>query len=130
MHPGGWSVSLDPTVDDPLFHCFWEALSERAQVVVAREADQIAAKLRAHAFWAPLSCTLASEQWAAAFRAEGVPTRMVYGHYWPGAREDLEPPASSDHAWLVVDGAIFDPTAGQFGDQIKVRHYHEAGAST
>lgn len=123
-------MSLDPTLDDPLFHCFWDALSERAQVVVAREAAGIAADLRARGPWGPLNCDDASHEWARVFRAAGVPAQVVSGNYWPDFDEINEPPTSTDHVWLLVDGFIFDPTAGQFGDNIiEVRHYHEGGSS-
>lgn len=122
-------MSVDPTLADPTFHCFWENLSDRAFAVVTNEAAGIAAGLRTHASWAPLNCDLASEKWAAAFRAAGVPTRIVHGHYWPEADEASEPPSLTDHVWLLIEGAIFDPTAGQFGPPIESRHYKLVGSA-
>ena len=121
------TAGADPTVAEPTFHCFWEDLSPRAFAVVEREAAGIAARLRAHAPWAPLNCDLASAAWARAFRAAGVPVAVVSGHYWPEAEAGIEPPSLTDHTWLVVDGALFDPTAGQFARPIRARHYHRAG---
>jgi hypothetical protein len=104
---------------DPLVHCFWEDLSPRARAVVEVSAAPIAAALTARAWWAIRNCDLACAAWARAFRAAGVPVKVMSGNYYLGddaeARAAIgELPTASEHTWLLVDGAIFDPTAGQF----------------
>ena len=106
---------------DPLVNFYWEALSPRAQVVVAAQAERIAAALRAQGEWMIRNCDEASARWARAFRAAGVPVRIVHGAYYLGedaqALEAIgELPLSSDHTWLQVDGFLVDPTASQFID--------------
>lgn len=116
--------------DDPLFHCFWDRLTPRAQTVVAASAVPIMAKLRATSPYAPLDCGLASSAWARAFRRAGVPVKVIDGNFYRGRGEGLLSwPSSSDHVWLMVDGFLFDPTAGQFAaaGPIRLAYYHDSG---
>lgn len=118
-------MAIRPT--DPLVHVYWEQLTPRAQRVVTANAHFIYDALRNRAWWAPQNCTMACRLWAQAFSSARVPVQELSGNYWPESEEEtgLEPPLGSDHVWLVVDGFLFDPTAGQFTRPIE-RHFYRA----
>lgn len=100
---------------DPLRHFFWEELTPRAAAVVATEAARIYAELEQLGFWGPTNCGEACARWTAAFAAAGVPVEQIEGNYFPGDADVLlDLPTSSEHVWLLVDGHLVDPTAGQF----------------
>lgn len=55
----------------------------------------------------------------------GKRTKVVFGDY-EGQSFGGETPTLGGHVWLELDGAIFDPTAGQFDDypEMKISNYH------
>ena len=107
-----------------LVHCFWEDLSPRAFAVVRSQNEVIYERLRKAGPWGPTNCDLACAVWRKAFSAAGVPVKLVSGNYYPTDGVGLlDWPTSSDHTWLIVDGAIFDPTASQFSHSIKPAYY-------
>ena len=112
---------------EPTLWFAWENISDRALAVVSRRAPEIMAALRKEAWWATTNCNLASSAWYDAFASAGVPVEAWGGDYWPDWEHDesdgLEPPSMSEHVWLRVDGAIFDPTAGQFDGVIDFGAY-------
>lgn len=99
---------------DPLNEIFWVSLSDRAAACVDENAERIFQELRAHADWAVLNCDLASEKWLQAFQAAGVDAVLAGGNYNPSYDDAVAHPGNTDHTWLLVEGRIFDPTAGQF----------------
>jgi hypothetical protein len=74
--------------------------------MVMNENDQLATFLAAHRDEVKESnCQQACARWVCLLRAAGFTVEWIGGF----ANDD------TGHAWLEVDGALFDPTADQYG---------------
>jgi hypothetical protein len=72
-------------------------------------------------------CNLAAGAWARALSGQSVHVAIVYGAWDNSEAYGEAPPTPQDviddgddlacHWWLELDGAIFDPTAGQFHNE-------------
>jgi hypothetical protein len=109
---------------NPLVQCFWEKLSPRAESVVHSQAQTVYERLRTAGSWGPGDGELACAVWRRALRAAGIAVSLVRGSYYPTAGAGLADwPASSEHVWLLVEGAIFDPAAGGLRHPIRPDYY-------
>lgn len=118
---------LDPLVN---FYAHWDQLSARARDAIIAHAPNIANALHAQGSYMIRNCNAACEMWLNVFDRQRIDAHMRGGHYWvrdQAEQDALDPPLSTDHVWLVVEGHIFDPTAAQFvkepGQQIDEKFY-------
>lgn len=115
-----------PAAVDPAIHHYWEDLSDKAYEVVEQNKGRIYQKLQQLGSWGAQSCGNACDLWQEAFVRTGVSVQQVDGNYHNQNAQEaglVSYSTSSDHVWLLVDGEIFDPTAGQFGQNIAPHHY-------
>lgn len=81
-------------------------------------------------------CMVVPNIWLKIFKENGIKAKIQNGFYiseeWDDESGSIERflsgysefPSSTDHNWLIVEGQfLFDPTACQFGDDIKLERY-------
>jgi hypothetical protein len=100
-----------------------EGFSERVLGILEDNAINVYNELQGRGWWCPGNCDIAVQMWKRVFEDNDIDVRIIDGYYSEDHERGQSHRMSSDHVWLEIDGGIFDPTAGQFGKDIKLSNY-------